>query len=85
MMFNILPFVNVINIHSRDSLLRSPMVDSEKDFQVFVASGTSSSLSPQDVIEVDDRLLRLVYVVEVFLTLQILQSLVEYMQHRSPS
>ena len=40
------------------------MVDCDKDFQVIVASGTSSSLSPQDVFEVDGSLFRLVYVLE---------------------
>ena len=64
MMFNRFPFVNVINIHSRDTPLDSLMVDCDKDFLVIVASGTSSSLSPQDLIEVDGRLFRLVYVLE---------------------
>ena len=64
-MFDRLPFVNVISINSRDTPLGSWMVDSENDFHVFVASsGTSSSLAPQNEIEVNGLLFRLVYVVE---------------------
>ena len=84
-MFNRLPFVNVISINSRDTPLGSWMVDSENDFHVFVASsGSSSSLAPQNEIEINGQLFRLVYIVEdrensKFFSLQILQRLVEYM------